>query len=144
MYTNDVKAMVDKTAGALAWIKAAALNCTIGNHFVFSLPSYHMKGKVNFTTWIKQIYIYAYILLNLKPFLINLKKLAILCWFLPHNLKPFNVYFFNILLKQIGSKHKALLHTQERWLCQGNVVHNCWRVELATCFMQHLFYLKEL
>ena len=44
MCTNDVKAM-DKTAGALAWIKAAALNCTIGNCFVFSLPSYSMKKK---------------------------------------------------------------------------------------------------
>ena len=66
---------MDKTAGALAWIKAAALNCTIGNCFVFSLPSYSMKKKKkaislqnNFDK--ANIYIHV-ILLNLKPFLCN-------------------------------------------------------------------------
>lgn len=96
--TDGAKAMVGKTAGAVARIKEVATKCTSSHCILHRQALAVKKMPLSLTT-----------VLNEAVKIINFIKA-----------RPLNMRLFHILCDDMGSIHKSLLlHTEVRWLSRG-------------------------
>lgn len=122
--TDGAKAMVGKTAGAVAKIKNLAPNCT-NSHCILHRQALAVKKMP----------------LSLKKVLDESVKIINFI-----KSRPLQTRLFKILCEDMGSVHKALLlHTEVRWLSRGKVLVRLFelRSELGTFFMKNRMDLQE-
>lgn len=122
--TDGAKAMVGKTAGAVARIKAVAKNCS-SSHCIIHRQALAAK---NMPFPLKTV-------LDESVKIINFIKS-----------RPLNMRLFKTLCDDMGSMHTSLLlHTEVRWLSRGKILLRLFelRSEVRAFFMDHPFDLAN-